>query len=435
MSKWLWAVFISLTVLCAATAQNETAGVQAVVEKVAPSIANVKVVIKTTMKMGGESMDEESKISLQGVVVTPDGLIMLSNSPFSPKRMMEMLAGESMPAGMDYKMTPTSIKVTFGNEDKEYDAFLAATDTKLDLAFVKVEGLGDRQLTPVDLGSAVDAKLGQQVIAVSRLTKGYDYAPYFALGQICGEIAKPRRAWMLLGDISQLGLPVFTLNGELVGVSWALDGTRYLFRDGRPGIAEDQPLDFHSPYGCSKGAADQYVRDYARIYGLPTCVFRMSCIYGPHQFGNEDQGWVAHFAISALAGRPVTLYGDGRQVRDILYVDDLVEALLLGVAAARRAPGRIYNVGGGARNAVSLVELLDLLEQITGVRIERRLAPWRPGDQRIYVSDIRKIGRELGWRPRTPKVEGVRRLVAWIRDNAGAVSVPRRPLAAEPLSA
>lgn len=218
MSKWLWAVFISLTVLCTATAQNETAGVQAVVEKVAPSIATVKVVIKTTVKMGGESMDEESKMSLQGVVVTPDGLIMLSNSPFSPKRMMEMFAGESMPAGMDYKMTPTSIKVTFGNEDKEYDAFLAATDTKLDLAFVKVEGLGDRQLTPVDLGSAVEAKLGQQVIAVSRLTKGYDYAPYFALGQICGEIAKPRRAWMLLGDISQLGLPVFTLNGEIVGV-------------------------------------------------------------------------------------------------------------------------------------------------------------------------------------------------------------------------
>ncbi|MGC8782782.1 MAG: trypsin-like peptidase domain-containing protein [Armatimonadota bacterium] len=218
MSKWLWAVFINLMVLCTATAQNETAGVQAVVEKVAPSIANVKVVIKTTMKMGGESMDEESKMSLQGVVVTPDGLIMLSNSPFSPKRMMEMLAGETMPTGMDYKMTPTSIKVTFGNEDKEYDAFLAATDTKLDLAFVKVEGLGDRQLTPVDLGSTVEAKLGQQVIAVSRLTKGYDYAPYFALGQICGEITKPRRAWMLLGDISQLGLPVFTLNGELVGV-------------------------------------------------------------------------------------------------------------------------------------------------------------------------------------------------------------------------
>ncbi|GIV15165.1 MAG: hypothetical protein KatS3mg022_0600 [Armatimonadota bacterium] len=219
MSKWLWAVVISLMMFVGTPhAQNETADVSSVVAKVAPCIVTVKVVLKTTMKMGGESMEEESKMSLQGVVVTPDGLIMVTNSPFSPKRMMEMFAGESMPAGMDYKMTPTSIKVTFGNEDKEYDAFLAATDTKLDLAFIKAEGLGDRQLATVDFGSAVDAKLGQQVIAVSRLTKGYDYAPYFALGQICGEITKPRRAWMLLGDISQLGLPVFTLNGELVGV-------------------------------------------------------------------------------------------------------------------------------------------------------------------------------------------------------------------------
>jgi S1-C subfamily serine protease len=218
MKRRFWAVVMSLTMFGACYAQNDIAGVSSVVEKVAPSIVTVKVVLKTTMKMGGESMEEESKMSLQGVAVTPDGLIMVSNSPFSPKRMMEMLAGEAMPAGMDYKMTPTSIKVVFGNEDKEYDAFLAATDTKLDLAFIQVEGLGDRQLTPVDFGSGVDVKMGQQVIAISRLTKGYDYAPYFALGQICGEIAKPRRAWMLLGDISQLGLPVFTLNGELVGV-------------------------------------------------------------------------------------------------------------------------------------------------------------------------------------------------------------------------
>ncbi|MER3473128.1 MAG: hypothetical protein C4335_03660 [Armatimonadota bacterium] len=218
MSKRLWAVLISLSLLTPVLAQDDSANVQAVVEKIAPSIVTVKVVVKTTMKMGGESMDEESRLILQGVVVTPDGLIMVSNSPFSPKRMMEMLAGESMPAGMDYKMTPTSIKVIFGNEDKEYDAFLAATDTKLDLAFIKVEGLGDRQLTPVNLASATEAKLGQKVIAISRLTKGYDYAPYFALGQVCGEIAKPRRAWMLLGDVSQLGLPVFTLNGELLGV-------------------------------------------------------------------------------------------------------------------------------------------------------------------------------------------------------------------------
>jgi len=211
-------VVIALAVAATAQAQNQTTDVQAVLEKVSPSIATVNVVLKTTMRMAGESMEEESKISLQGVVVTADGLIMVSNTPFSPKRVMEMLGGESMPAGMDYKMTPTSIKVVFGNEDREYNAFLAATDTKLDLAFIQVEGLGDRQLTPVDFGSAVDAKLGQQVLAVSRLTKSYDYAPYFALGQICGEITKPRRAWMLLGDISQLGLPLFTLNGELVGV-------------------------------------------------------------------------------------------------------------------------------------------------------------------------------------------------------------------------
>lgn len=219
MTRRFWTVLLSLFLLVPAVAQDESAtNVQAIVEKVAPSIVTVKVVIKTTMKVGGESMEEESKMSLQGVVVTPDGLIMVSNSPFSPKRMMEMLAGESMPAGMDYKMTPTSIKVTFGNEDKEYDAFLAATDTKLDLAFIKVEGLGERQLTPVNLASATDAKLGQKVIAISRLSKGYDYAPYFAFGQICGEITKPRRAWMLLGDVSQLGLPVFTLNDELLGV-------------------------------------------------------------------------------------------------------------------------------------------------------------------------------------------------------------------------
>ncbi len=140
MSKWLLAVLLSLWMVSNATAQNESVSAQSVVEKVAPSIATVKVVLKTTMKMGGESMEEESKMSLQGVVVTPDGLIMVSNSPFSPKRMMEILAGEAMPASMDYKMTPTSIKVIFGNEDKEYNAFLAATDAQLDLAFIKVEG-------------------------------------------------------------------------------------------------------------------------------------------------------------------------------------------------------------------------------------------------------------------------------------------------------
>ncbi|HEX7048994.1 MAG TPA: GDP-mannose 4,6-dehydratase [Longimicrobiales bacterium] len=223
--------------------------------------------------------------------------------------------------------------------------------------------------------------------------------------------------------------------GELAGVAAVPNGTRYLFRDGRRGITESQPLDFYSPYGCSKGAADQYVRDYARIYELPTTVFRMSCIYGPRQFGTEDQGWVAHFVISALAGQTITLYGDGKQVRDILFVDDLIEAMLRSVEAARQKPGRVFNVGGGVRNTISLLELLDLLEAELGRRIERRHAPWRPGDQRIYVSDIGKIGRELGWQPRVAKEEGLHRLVTWIRENATIVLPSRAARTAQSLSA
>ncbi len=223
--------------------------------------------------------------------------------------------------------------------------------------------------------------------------------------------------------------------GALVGVPVVLNGTRYLFEDRRAGIAEDQPLDFHSPYGCSKGAADQYVRDYARIYDLPTCVFRMSCIYGPRQFGNEDQGWVAHFVISALSGRPITLYGDGKQVRDILFVDDLVALMVRCMATVREEPGRIYNVGGGARNALSLLELLDLLESELGRKVERRHAPWRPGDQRIYISDIEKLKRDLQWEPKVSKEEGVRRLIDWIREHASIILPTRSSRVEQPLSA
>lgn len=223
--------------------------------------------------------------------------------------------------------------------------------------------------------------------------------------------------------------------GALVGVPVVLNGKRYLFEEREAGICEEQPLDFHSPYGCSKGAADQYVRDYARIYGLPTCVLRMSCIYGPRQFGNEDQGWVAHFVISALNGRPITLYGDGKQVRDILFVDDLVELMIRSVEAAREEPGRIYNVGGGAGNALSLIELLELLEDELGHEVERHHAPWRPGDQRIYVSDIGKLKRELAWEPRVSKEEGVRRLIDWVRENGSIILPARTSRVEQPLSA
>jgi CDP-paratose 2-epimerase len=180
------------------------------------------------------------------------------------------------------------------------------------------------------------------------------------------------------------------------------------------GVSESRPLDFYSPYGCSKGAADQYVRDYARTFGLPAIVFRMSCIYGPHQLGTEDQGWVAHFLIQALEGRPITLYGDGRQVRDILFVEDLVEAMLLAQRAMPTESGRVFNIGGGPENTVSLLELLELIGEQVGRAPAADFDAWRPGDQRYYVSDTRGFEQVTGWRPAVGVREGVARLTDWL---------------------
>jgi CDP-paratose 2-epimerase len=217
--------------------------------------------------------------------------------------------------------------------------------------------------------------------------------------------------------------------------------TRYRFADGeldRHGIDEREPLDFHSPYGCSKGAADQYVRDYARIFGLPTVVFRMSCIYGPRQFGTEDQGWVAHFLIAAATGRPITIFGDGKQVRDVLFVDDLVNAFQLAAERIETTAGRVYNVGGGPENSVSIWrELGPRLEALTGRSIETAHESWRPGDQPVYVSDTSVAERDFGWTPRVSVDQGLERLWSWIQDNrelfrrqASAVRMPPRSAAA-----
>ncbi|HWE00829.1 MAG TPA: NAD-dependent epimerase/dehydratase family protein [Tepidisphaeraceae bacterium] len=191
------------------------------------------------------------------------------------------------------------------------------------------------------------------------------------------------------------------------------------------GISEARPLDFHSPYGCSKGAADQYVIDYARTFGLPAVVFRMSCIYGPHQLGNEDQGWVAHFLIRALKGEPITLYGDGKQVRDILYVDDLVDAFLLAQAEMPRVAGQAFNIGGGPENTISLLDLLDFIEKVHGRRPELRTGAWRPGDQRYYVSDTGKMRATTGWSPKVSARAGIRHLYDWLRENAMKRPSPR----------
>lgn len=190
--------------------------------------------------------------------------------------------------------------------------------------------------------------------------------------------------------------------------------TRYALARG-DGVAERQPIEFHTPYGCSKGAADQYVQDYGRMYGLRTAVLRLSCVYGPRQFGTEDQGWVAHFVIAAVLGRPLVIYGDGKQVRDILFIDDLVRlyARFLEVASAD-VWGRAYNVGGGPAFTVSLLELLDLLSAETGRRPQVRFEAWRPADQRLYVSDTSEVRRALGWAPEVSPAEGIRRLRAWV---------------------
>jgi CDP-paratose 2-epimerase len=190
----------------------------------------------------------------------------------------------------------------------------------------------------------------------------------------------------------------------------------------RYGVSEARPLDLYSPYGCSKGAADQYVCDWARSYGLSTLVLRMSCIYGPRQLGTEDQGWVAHFLRQARAGRPLTIYGDGRQVRDLLYVDDLVAALIAGERALAQPggghlAGRAFNLGGGPDATLSLLELVERVAAMRGGRRpEVRFSSWRTGDQRWYVSDTRAFEQATGWRRAVSLDEGLARLDAWIAD-------------------
>jgi CDP-paratose 2-epimerase len=201
--------------------------------------------------------------------------------------------------------------------------------------------------------------------------------------------------------------------GSLPDVELRRVGDRWVPRDAL-GISESRPLAFCTPYGCSKGAADQYVLDYAKSFGLPAVVFRMSCIYGPHQHGNEDQGWVAHFLLRALRDEPVVVYGDGAQVRDVLYVDDLVDAILAAVGRADVLAGEAFNVGGGPDNTISLLELLDLIEELHGSRPAVEYGAERPGDQRYYVSDSRKLARAIGWRPRVGVADGVAALYDWL---------------------
>lgn len=198
-------------------------------------------------------------------------------------------------------------------------------------------------------------------------------------------------------------------------------GKRYIDTNHEDGIAETEPLDFYSPYSCSKGASDQYVRDYARIFHLPTVVFRQSCIYGPHQYGIEDQGWIAHFAIHAMLGKPITIYGKGFQVRDVLFIDDLVDAYEKAIENIGEVKGEIFNIGGGKHFAYSLLEIIDMLEKLLQRRIDLRFEKKRPADQDIYISDITKAQKLLYWKPKTSIEMGLSTLIAWIEKNKNVV--------------
>jgi CDP-paratose 2-epimerase len=206
--------------------------------------------------------------------------------------------------------------------------------------------------------------------------------------------------------------------GGMEDVAVAEDATRWHYADLVNGCPETQPLDFHSPYGCSKGTGDQYVRDYARIYGLRSVVFRQSCIYGPRQFGIEDQGWLAWMTIAAVTGRRITIYGDGKQVRDVLHVDDLLDAYDAALEKIDIAKGRVYNMGGGARNVLAVwSEFGPLLEKLLGRKIEVARAGWRPGDQRVFYANFSKARNELGWEPKIGLEQGIERLFRWVKEN------------------
>jgi CDP-paratose 2-epimerase len=206
--------------------------------------------------------------------------------------------------------------------------------------------------------------------------------------------------------------------GGMEDVALVEEPTRWRYKDLIQGCPESQPLDFHSPYGNSKGCGDQYVRDYSRIYGLRSVVYRQSCIYGARQFGVEDQGWVAWFIIAAATGKPITIYGDGKQARDILFVDDLLDAYDLAVEKIDIAKGQVYNLGGGPQNVMSIwAEFQPKLEKLLGRPLTVSHGDWRPGDQRVFYADIRKAERELGWKPTIDVETGVRKLFEWVAAN------------------
>jgi len=286
------------------------------------------------------------------------------------------------------------------------------------------------ELVQIEVADVRDAR--RLASAVERASKVFHFAAQVA---VTTSLVDPiedfeinaRGTLNLLEAIRRMDVPpplVFTSTNKVYG---DLEDVKLEVRDGRyepedavlrqHGFSEQRPLNFHSPYGCSKGAAGQYVLDYARTFHIPAVVFRMSCIYGWHQFGNEDQGWVAHFLIRALQKQPITIFGDGRQVRDILFVEDLVNAFLQAMERINAISGQAYNIGGGPENTISLLELLDVMAEFRSEKPDVRFEDWRPADQQYYVSDTRKFSADTGWKPLTSAKDGIKSVYEWLKEN------------------
>jgi len=295
----------------------------------------------------------------------------------------------------------------------------------------------------ITIADVRDATLVQR--AVQGATEIYNFAAQVA---VTSSLSDPRTDFEVnaLGTLNILeaarksGRQPFVLftstnkvYGNLASKKLVQTGRRYWPLDEK-GVNESQPLDLYSPYGCSKGTADQYVHDYSRMFALPTVVFRMSCIAGPRQFGNEDQGWLAHFLYSALEHRPVTIYGDGRQVRDILCVHDLVNAFEKVRTSLEKTAGEIYNIGGGMSNSVSLLEVMDEIKAVTGKQIHYTLQRPRPGDQLFYVTDYDKLKKHTGWKPQRNLRQTLQAITAWWKEHRQEERIPARSLASPMLT-
>ena len=205
--------------------------------------------------------------------------------------------------------------------------------------------------------------------------------------------------------------------GNLDSTKVELNKKRYIYKNNIKGIDENHKTDFHSPYGCSKGAADQYVRDYSRMYGINSYVLRQSCIYGTNQYGIEDQGWIAWFVIASLLGKKITVFGDGKQVRDLLYIDDLNRLFEILANNKKKDIDRVYNVGGGLDFSLSILELLEILEKTLQIKIKVNFSKWRMGDQKLYISNNAKLKKTFGWEPTIHPKIGVKNLINWVKDN------------------